>query len=81
MKAEPNDNLVSCEAPTAPVDNDDSTPFDDFVKWYLQKDWSAHVRRPIDMDVLDKMQQMRDHCDKLERENEQSKMYIRDVED
>ena len=81
MKAEPNDNLVSCEAPTAPVDNDDSTPFDDFVKWYLQKDWSAYVRRPIDMDVLDKMQQMRDHCDKLERENEQSKMYIRDVED
>lgn len=41
MKAEPNDNLVSCEAPTAPVDNDDSTPFDDFVKWYLHVSMSA----------------------------------------
>lgn len=36
MKAEPNDNLVSCEAPTTPVDNDDTTPFDEFVKWYRQ---------------------------------------------
>lgn len=67
MKAESNGNLVSCEVVTVP-DNNDSTPFDVFVKWHRQMDWSAHVRKPLDIDVLGKMQQMRDHCDKLERE-------------
>lgn len=76
MKAEPNDNLVSCEAPTTPVDNDDTTPFDEFVKWHRQKDWSTHVRRPLEMDVLDKMQQMRDHLDKLERERTNNRRRI-----
>ena len=69
MKAESNGNLVSCEVVTVP-DNNDSTPFDDFVKWHRHKDWSAHVRRQIDTDVLGKMQQTHDHCDKLEREKE-----------
>lgn len=76
MKAEPNDNLVSCEAPTPPVDNDDSTPFDEFVKWHRQKDWSAHVRRPLEFDVLDKMRQMHDHCEKLERERTNNRRRI-----
>ena len=81
MKAEPNDNLVSCEAPTTPVDNDDTTPFDEFVKWHRQKDWSTHVRRPLEMDVLDKMQQMRPLRQIGKRENEQPKTYIRDAEE
>lgn len=70
MKAESNTTFVPCDAITAPVDDNAPTPFDDFVKWHRHKDWSAHVRRPFDTDVLGKMQQTRDHCDKLEREKE-----------
>lgn len=69
MKAEPNDNLVSCEAPTTPVDNDDSTPFDEFVKLYRQGGAFAHLRKPFLTDVLGKMEQMHNHCEKMERES------------
>lgn len=79
MKTEPNNNIISCEATPAPVDKNDSTSFDEFVKWYRQWDASAHARRPVDTDVLGKMLQLRDHCDKSERENEQT--YIRDAEE
>ena len=81
MKTESNNNTISCEATTALVDKNDSTSIDEFVKWYRQWDASAHARRPVDTDVLGKMQQMRDHCDKSERENEQPKTYIRDAEE
>lgn len=76
MKAEPNDNLVSCEAPTTPVDNDDSTPFDDFVKWFRQGDASAHWRKPFLTDVLGKLEQMHEHCEKLERERTNNRRRI-----
>nr|DAL15462.1 MAG TPA_asm: hypothetical protein [Caudoviricetes sp.] len=68
MKAESNTTFVPCDAITAPVDDNAPAAFDFFVKWHRQMDWSAHVRKPLDIDVLGKMQQMRDHCDKLERE-------------
>ncbi|WP_444391634.1 hypothetical protein [Prevotella sp.] len=68
MKAESNTTFVPCDAITAPVDDNAPAAFDVFVKWHRQMDWSAHVRKPLDIDVLGKKQQMRDHCDKLERE-------------
>lgn len=68
MKAESNATFVLCDVITAPVDDNVPAAFDVFVKWHRQMDWSAHVRKPLDIDVLGKMQQMRDHCDKLERE-------------
>ena len=68
MKEEFNTNPVPCDAITAPVDDNAPGAFDVFVKWHRQMDWSAHVRKPLDMDQVGKLQQMRDHCDKLERE-------------
>lgn len=76
MKTEPNGNIVPCEAITAPVDKKNMP----LSMWYRQWSASAHVRRPVKTDVLGKTQQMRDHCDKLEREDEQLKTYIRDAE-
>ena len=82
MKEEFNTNLVPCDAITAPVDDNAPAAFYVFVKWHRQMDWSTHVRKPLDFDVLDKMQQMRDHCDKLERERmSKMKTYIRDAEE
>ena len=68
MKKEFNATPVHCNAIKASVDDNTPAVFDVFVKWHRQMDWSKHVRKPLDFDVLDKMQQMRDHCDKLERE-------------
>ena len=68
MKEEFNANLVPCDAITTTVDDNAPAAFDVFVKWHRQMDWSAHVRKPLDMDQVGKLQQMRDHCDKLERE-------------
>lgn len=41
--SEANGNLVPCEAITAPVDNDDSTPYDNFVAWHMK--WDARLRK------------------------------------
>lgn len=76
MKEEFNTNLVPCDAITSPVDDNAPAAFDVFVKCHRQMDWSAHVRKPLDFDVLDKMQQMRDHCDKLERERRSKRRRI-----
>lgn len=76
MKAESNATFVPCDAITAPVDDNAPAAFDVFVKWHRQMDWSAHVRKPLEMDVLDKMQQMRDHCDKSERERTNNRRRI-----
>ena len=80
MKTESNAPLVPCDAITAIVDDNVPAAFDEFVKWHRQMDWSAHVRRPLDIDVLGKMQQMHDHCDKLERER-MSKRILEDADD
>jgi hypothetical protein len=79
MKTESNATLVPCDAITAPVDDNAPAAFDDFVKWHRQMDWPAHVRKPLDIDVLGKMQQMRDHCDKLERMNEELKRFAKAI--
>ena len=82
MKTEFNATPVPCDAITASVDDNVPAAFDVFVKWHRQMDWSTHVRKPLDFDVLDKMQQMRDHCEKLERERRSKmKTYIRDAEE
>ena len=41
--SEANGNLVPCEAITAPVDNNDSTPYDNFLAWYMK--WDARLRK------------------------------------
>lgn len=41
--SEANGNLVHCDAITAPVDNDDSTPYDNFVAWHMK--WDARLRK------------------------------------
>ena len=82
MKTEFNATPVPCDAITAPDDDNAPTVFDEFVKWHRQMDWSAHVRKPLDMDQVGKLQQMHDHCEKLERERRSKmKTYIRDAEE
>ena len=41
--SEANGNLVPCEAITAPVDNNDSTPYDNFLAWHMK--WDARLRK------------------------------------
>ena len=41
--SEANGNLIPCEAITAPVDNNDSTPYDNFLAWHLK--WDARLRK------------------------------------
>lgn len=41
--SEVNGNLVPCEAITAPVDNNDSTPYDNFLAWHMK--WDARLRK------------------------------------
>lgn len=41
--SEANGNLIPCEAITAPVDTDDTTPYDNFVAW--QRKWDARLRK------------------------------------
>ena len=41
--SEANGNLIPCDAITAPADNDDSTPYDNFLAW--QRKWDARLRK------------------------------------
>lgn len=41
--SEANGNLVHCDAIIAPVDNDDSTPYDNFIAWHMK--WDARLRK------------------------------------
>ncbi len=41
--SEANGNLVACDAISAPTDNNDSTPYDNFVAWYRK--WDARLRK------------------------------------
>lgn len=41
--SEANGNLVPCEAITAPVDNNDSTPYDNFLAWHMK--WDVRLRK------------------------------------
>lgn len=41
--SEANGNLIPCEAITAPVDTDDTIPYDNFVAW--QRKWDARLRK------------------------------------
>lgn len=41
--SEANGNLVPCEAIIAPADNNDSTPYDNFLAWYMK--WDARLRK------------------------------------
>jgi hypothetical protein len=41
--SEANGNLVHCDAITAPADNDDSTPYDNFIAWHMK--WDARLRK------------------------------------
>ncbi len=41
--SEANGNLVHCDAITAPVDNDDSTPYDNFIAWHMK--WDSRLRK------------------------------------
>lgn len=41
--SEANGNLIQCDAITAPVDNDDSTPYDNFLAWHQK--WDARLRK------------------------------------
>ena len=41
--SEANGNLIPCDAITAPADNNDSTPYDNFVDW--QRKWDARLRK------------------------------------
>ena len=82
MKEEFNTNLVPCDAITAQLM---TTPLrlstflsSGTVRWIGLR----MCENLLIFDVLDKMQQMRDHCDKLERERmSKMKMYIRDAEE
>lgn len=41
--SEANGNLIPCEAITAPVDNNDSSPYDNFVAWHRK--WDERLRK------------------------------------
>ena len=41
--SEANGNLIPCDAITAPVDNNDSTPYDNFLAWHMK--WDARLRK------------------------------------
>ena len=41
--SEANGNLVHCEAITAPVDTDDTTPYDNFIDWHRR--WDERLRK------------------------------------
>lgn len=41
--SEANGNLVPCDAITAPAENDDSTPYDNFIAWHMK--WDARLRK------------------------------------
>lgn len=41
--SEANGNLVPCEAIIAPADNNDSTPYDNFLAWHMK--WDARLRK------------------------------------
>lgn len=41
--SEANGNLVSCEAISAPADNNDSAPYDNFLAWHMK--WDARLRK------------------------------------
>ena len=41
--SEANGNLIPCESISAPADNSDSTPYDNFVAWHLK--WDARLRK------------------------------------
>lgn len=43
--SEANGNLVSCEAISAPADNNDSAPYDNFLAWHMK--WDARLRKAI----------------------------------
>ena len=38
-----NGNLIPCEAITAPANNDDSTPYDNFLDWHMK--WDERLRK------------------------------------
>ena len=41
--SEANGNLIPCESITEPTDNNDSTPYDNFLEWHLK--WDARLRK------------------------------------
>lgn len=41
--SEANGNLIPCESITEPADNNDSTPYDNFLAWHLK--WDARLRK------------------------------------
>lgn len=41
--SEANGNLIHCDAITAPVDKDDSSPYDIFIAWYMN--WDERLRK------------------------------------
>ena len=41
--SEANGNLVSCEVISAPADNNDSAPYDNFLAWHMK--WDARLRK------------------------------------
>lgn len=41
--SEANGNLIPCESITEPTDNNDSTPYDNFLAWHLK--WDARLRK------------------------------------
>lgn len=41
--SEANGNFVACESITEPVDNNDSTPYDNFIAWHRK--WDARLRK------------------------------------
>lgn len=41
--SEANGNLIHCDAITAPVDSDDSSPYDIFIAWYMK--WDERLRK------------------------------------
>lgn len=41
--SEANGNLIPCDAITAPADNNDSTPYDNFIAWHRK--WDARLRK------------------------------------
>ena len=41
--SEANGNLIPCESITEPADNNDSTPYDNFLAWHMK--WDARLRK------------------------------------
>ena len=41
--SEANGNLIPCEAITAPANNDDSSPYDNFIAWHMK--WDERLRK------------------------------------